>query len=177
MDREHSRPRRALRGRGDEGASLVEFALIFPVFAMLMLGTITGGLAYNTKLAMTSSSREAVRYAATLAPPNSSTSDRERWADEVHDVAVAAAGGDLGVSDSGRRVCVALISSSASFRRVYDGAAVGGIEPGASCFTEDPALTGARVQVVTTRTSTFEAMVFSRVLTLEHNAVSRYEAG
>jgi hypothetical protein len=33
------------------------------------------------------------------------------------------------------------------------------------------------VQVVTRRTTTFEAMVFSRDIPLEFEAISRYEAG
>jgi Flp pilus assembly protein TadG len=165
------------RARGEHGASLVEFALILPVFAMLMLGTITGGLAYNRKLAVTASARESVRFAATLAPPNPSDSDMQRWADEVHDVAVASADGELGTGDSGRFVCVALISSGSFFRVTYDGGSVSGVQRDTACFTEDPPLTRSRVQVVTRRTSTFEAMVFSRDLTLEYNAVARYEAG
>jgi len=91
-------------------------------------------------------------------------------------VAVAAADGELDTSDAGRYVCVALLTSSEAFRVTYAGAAVSGVEAGQPCFTEDPPVTGSRVQVVTRRVTTFEAMVFSRDLTLDFQAVSRYEA-
>ena len=34
---------------GERGAALVEFALILPVFMMLVLGMFSGGIAYNHK--------------------------------------------------------------------------------------------------------------------------------
>src|SRR5438105_9682196 len=44
--------------KNESGAALVEFALILPVFMMLVLGTFTGGLAYSTKQEITSAARE-----------------------------------------------------------------------------------------------------------------------
>ncbi len=41
------------RRRRERGASLVEFALILPVFLMLLFGMITAGLALNDKQQMT----------------------------------------------------------------------------------------------------------------------------
>ena len=57
---------RRLRARGDDGAALVEFALVFPLLAMLLLGMVTAGFAYNQKLAITNGVREGSRFGATL---------------------------------------------------------------------------------------------------------------
>ncbi|MGH9268978.1 MAG: TadE family protein, partial [Acidimicrobiales bacterium] len=38
------------RRRPEHGAALVEFALVFPLFFMLVLAMFTGGVAYNAKL-------------------------------------------------------------------------------------------------------------------------------
>src|SRR5258708_12152723 len=55
------------RARGEQGASLVEFALIVPLLFALVLGIATGGLAYNRKISITNSRREGARFGATLA--------------------------------------------------------------------------------------------------------------
>jgi Flp pilus assembly protein TadG len=51
--------------RSDSGAAAVEFALLFPVFAMVVLGTITFGFAFESWLNVTSAARETSRFAAT----------------------------------------------------------------------------------------------------------------
>ena len=47
---------RAVRSRDDSGAALVEFALSFPIFVMLLLGMFTGGLALHNKIVVTNAS-------------------------------------------------------------------------------------------------------------------------
>ena len=54
------------RARSDDGAVLVEFALVMPILVMLLLGMVTAGMAYNQKLAITNGVREGSRYGATL---------------------------------------------------------------------------------------------------------------
>ena len=54
-----------MRLRNQSGAVAVEFALVLPVLAMLLLGTITGGLAFNDHLALTNAVREGARFGAT----------------------------------------------------------------------------------------------------------------
>ncbi|NIR39610.1 MAG: pilus assembly protein, partial [Actinobacteria bacterium] len=54
------------RLRGDEGAALVEFALILPFLLVVMLGTITSGFALNDDIQLTHSAREGARYGATV---------------------------------------------------------------------------------------------------------------
>lgn len=53
------------RERGDSGAAAVEFALLFPIFMILALGIINGGLAFSRQINVTQAAREASRYGAT----------------------------------------------------------------------------------------------------------------
>lgn len=53
------------RARGDEGAAAVEFALLFPIFMILTMGTITAGTAFSRQINVTQAAREASRYGAT----------------------------------------------------------------------------------------------------------------
>ncbi len=58
------------RSRGDAGASAVEFALLFPVFMVLAMGTIAAGTAYSKQINITQSAREGSRFGATLDIPS-----------------------------------------------------------------------------------------------------------
>jgi hypothetical protein len=57
------KPRWRGRGRGAHGAALVEFALVFPVLAMLVLGTVDAGRAYITWNQAKNAAREGASYA------------------------------------------------------------------------------------------------------------------
>ncbi|NQV05335.1 pilus assembly protein [bacterium] len=48
----------------EEGAALVEFALILPIFIIVVFGIIGFGRAYQTKIAVTHAAREGVRELA-----------------------------------------------------------------------------------------------------------------
>ena len=92
------------RGRGDRGTALVEFAIVLPVLAAVMLGTITGGFALNQKQQITHATREGARYAATIVPDQTFSSGT--WAENVRDLVVERSAGDLTTAD----VCVSLVS-------------------------------------------------------------------
>lgn len=50
----------------DRGQSMVELALVMPILLFIMLGTVTFGMAVNTKVAVSGAAREAARaYAVT----------------------------------------------------------------------------------------------------------------
>lgn len=169
--------------RNDErGASLIEFALVLPVFFMLVLGMFTGGIAYNRKLVLTQATREAARYGATLplsnfgAPP----ANKDLWLDAVAAVGVASAENELALSAPDRYLCVAYVfqpgsSLSETRRRVQvDGGAPS--YDGGVCFDDQRPGGETRVQVVAARSSTLEALVFAHNLVLRSQAVARYEA-
>ena len=50
-------------GRGQEGASAVEFALLLPLLVLLLFGFIEFGFAFNTRIQATNAAREAARLA------------------------------------------------------------------------------------------------------------------
>lgn len=51
--------------RDQRGASAVEFALVFPMLAMVLFGTITSGISYSNAIGVTNAVREGSRFGAT----------------------------------------------------------------------------------------------------------------
>src|SRR5688572_19339077 len=88
-----NQPRRTRRANGDRGVALVEFALVFPILAMLLVGTITGGFALNQKQQVTHATREGARYAASISPTQSFSNGT--WAENVRDLVIERSVGDL----------------------------------------------------------------------------------
>lgn len=169
-------PLRAFRRpdrRGEAGASLVEFALVLPVFLMVVLGMLTGGLAYSRKLSIAQASREGARFGATL--PITSSVPLTTWLTRVSDLTIASSDGELGADRPGRIVCVAYVSASGTAtRRQAVGTATPVVES-QPCIINDGRSGEARVQVVASRTSELEVLVYSRTLTLSSHAVARAE--
>ena len=164
---------RTSRSRGDTGASLVEFTLILPVMAMLLLGMFTGGLAYTRKQSISHATREAARFGATL--PLATEPTLDGWLDRVGDVLVTSADGELDPNDTGVVICVAHITSGGAARRMEQVGLAAPTFSSTPCFADGR--TGeARVQVTARRTSKFEVFVWSRDLNLAGNAVSRFES-
>ena len=73
-----NRLRQLLRGgRGEEGFSAVEFAIILPVLMLLILGAMDLAHAYYTQHIITNASRDGARYAvAYTSTTNQPTSDQ-----------------------------------------------------------------------------------------------------
>jgi Flp pilus assembly protein TadG len=174
--------------RDERGASLVEFALVAPVFFLLLLGTITGGLALSHKLDLSTAAREAARYGSTLPENEYSATDGTDWAAAVAAEALNASGGAL--DDSGATICVALVEGSSGSTTVYD--PTGGtaffyedkyngsswVSTGATtapCYGDSGADSEARVQVKVTRPDSIEAVFYSYGLKLEAEADARFE--
>lgn len=170
----------AVRGTRDRqrGAVVVEFALVLPVFMILMLGVFTAGIAYNRKLAMTNGSREAARFGATVPVAGMGMT---AWLDAVAGVAVGSAEGDLDSGTPGRTICVAYVFPSgltpsdktASRRLSTTGAVTYGTTP---CYADGQPNNVRRVQVVLQRTSEIQALLFTRNVTLQARSVVRFEA-
>lgn len=164
-----------LRGNGDRdaGASLVEFALVLPVFMMLLLGMMTGGLAYNRKLSVSAAAREGARYGATL--PITASLPVDAWLTKVALLTVSSGEGELAADKPGQSVCVAYVPGGGTPRRRDQVGTAVSFSDG-PCIANDGRAGETRVQVVAARTSKLEALVFSRDLALRAQAVARFEA-
>ena len=159
------------RLRSDTGASLVEFALVLPIFMALVLAMFTGGLAYTVRQAITQGAREAARAAATTPV----TGSMNAWLDDIAAVAERSADGELAASESGQYLCVALIADGAINRRESTAGAVT-YSTGSPCFADGITVASARrVQVRALRTRDMQAIFFTRTVDLEGRAVARYE--
>lgn len=161
--------------RLDNGAALVEMALILPLLVMLLLGIVTAGIAYNHQLSLTHAAREAGRYGATL--PVSNFGSMEPWLMAVEDRAFDEAIGTLDAGTPGLYVCVAYVHPNGSAAtdttaRLENGA----FSLGAECFSDGRPNDERRVQVRVGRDTDLNALLFQTTLNLDSEATNRFEA-
>jgi len=71
------------RDKGNRGQGLIEFALLLPVFLLLLFGMVEFGRAYMTKNILTGAAREAVRRAAVQANSADALNEAQIRAQEV----------------------------------------------------------------------------------------------
>jgi len=154
---------RRIRDKQDErGAALVEFAIILPVLMSLLLGTVSGGIAYNRKISMSNAVREGARYGATLTVDSS-------WAASTKTRTQAMSTGDLAAS----QICTALwkVGTGASYSST-------------GCTITNPFVTNndhpgsagdCIVEVWAARPDRIQAMFFSTDITLTARAAARQE--
>lgn len=149
---------------------LVEAVFIFPILLMLVFGMVTYGLALSQGNAIENAAREASRFGSTRPVPASVNT----WLDEVSNVAVAAATGEMEASTPDRYICVALVGGERVGRKITVGTtpeyASSGSCPDTTCPTSDPC-----VQVVLGRSAKLEGVVFQRSITLDAKSVTTYE--
>jgi hypothetical protein len=169
----------SMRNGREDGASAVEFALIFPLLAMMLFGMITGGLALNQQQQINHAAREGARFGATLPGfPDEPEEDTYRL---VARRAVAAAVGPLNVNDAFICVMYRDEDNPALDPVWYAGSdssltPLGSTPAGLSC----PDLLGsddARIQVMVFLPARIEAVFVRRDITLSAEAVSIYEVG
>jgi len=165
------------RASGDDGAALVEFALVLPILAMFLFGTLSAGMAWNTNLAMAQGARMGGRYAATL--PTRNYTSLDDYLDAVATQVVGSSEGSIATTATGRIVCVAYVHPNGSTtldqtrRRNESGTTV--TRANSTCFTDGQGSDDTRVQVMTERTSKLETGIWSRNITLHQQLVFRYE--
>lgn len=163
------------------GASLVELALALPMLMMLLVGMVSAAVAYNHQLALTHAAREGGRYAATL--PVTNFADMEAWLGEIVTQVVDDATGTLDPGAPNRYVCAAYVhpdgiaSTDVTARRELNGATMSGIQPGLTCFSDGRPNDERRVQVLVRRDTDFSVVFFSSTISLDGEAVNRFEAG
>lgn len=162
----------------ERGSALVEAAFVTPLLLMLLLGTVTAALAYSQSTSLQTASREASRFGASL-PVNG---DLNGWLGNVLNVAQAAGNLDLGGTVPGQEICVAYVypnGASANDRttRLVQTAGLTGATELLTCFNDGRPNDERRVQVVTNRTSTIQAVLFSVDVDLSAPSASRFERG
>ncbi|MEE9183331.1 MAG: TadE/TadG family type IV pilus assembly protein [Acidimicrobiia bacterium] len=160
-----------------QGASLVEFALILPILLSLLLGTVTAALSFSSSLSLNNAARETARFGATL-PVDP---DIGVWLNEVADVSISSATGDLDSGVPGRSVCIAYVhpagtapdDSTTMLTIDEDGARTATI--GSTCFADGRPLDERRVQVRLERETDLNVLFFSNTITLTRDATVRFE--
>lgn len=165
----------------ERGASAVEFAIVVPLFLMLTMGMITGGLSFNRKMSLTHAAREAARFGATV--PTGKVAIPDSWFDDIAQRAITSSDGQLVAGVEGYYSCVAYVGPASppgattdwTKRREQIGTG-GPTYSNAACFSDGRAATERRVQVVVRRQSRLDAFVFSVPVTLASESVVRFEA-
>lgn len=165
----------------DGGAALIEMALALPILVMLLVGMVSAGIAYNHQLALTHAAREGGRYGATL--PVTNFGSLSAWLDEVSAQTVADGTGTIDPGVPGRYVCVAYVYPDGSAAGLPNDQTMSKVIDGATqtydtsvCFSDGRPDSERRVQVRVGRDSDFNVVFFSSVLTLDSEAVNRFEA-
>lgn len=165
--RPHPSRRRGRRSQQEQGAALVEFALVLPLICALLLGLTSGGMAYNRKISLTNGLREGARFAATLDGPTTNG-----WATDVQSRSAELTQGDL----TAAQVCVKLVKKGTG--DVYSllpasSTCASSAEP---AMPETAATGDCVVKVWAARPDKLQAMFFTSAVTLRASAVARYEA-
>lgn len=138
---------------GEHGVTLVEFALILPLFMMLVLGMVTGGHAYFRKISITDAVREGARYGVTY-PAQIGRFDV--WEAAVTQRVVESSGGEVKAVD----VCAKLVEATDAN----------------TCGVGTPAgASGWLVKVSAQGNAKLEWLVSSTNVTVRGQAVAKYE--
>lgn len=161
------------RERGETGASAVEFALVFPILATLLLGIITGGLSYSKALGVSNAVREGTRFAATT---DASDTTGLTWSTDVIS-RVRDSQFDDPTSES--RVCVQLWKIGTGVVRATECSGAGTIDINSLATSSPKVPTGPAgscvVRVLASRPFTISIGVTEWDRTLVRGSIARYE--
>lgn len=153
----------------DRGAAAVEFALLFPLFLVICFGTISGGILFSDKLALTQGAREGARYGATL--PYTAGQETS-FLTQVRDSAEDADQGQIGTGSAS--YCVSLRTSTGSVfhMKQSDSAAQSGKCPNVSA-ADLPTVAHVAVQV--SKPSGFNLLLYKFDVAIGSVSTARFE--
>jgi Flp pilus assembly protein TadG len=167
--------------RPERGAVAVEFALVLPVLAMLLMGIVTGGVTYSRTIGLTNAVREGARFGATTSASSptwlSDTTSRVRGT-QFDDGATA--------STSSTSVCVQLVKVGSPNTEVSSSCSVGSSNAPSltmPAMTDFPAVPSGStsgtclVRVVAARKFTINIALTSFSGTVTRGSVAQYERG
>lgn len=161
------------RHRGDRGATAVEFAILFPVFAMLAFGTISFGFAFEKWISVTQAAREASRFAATYPMPSTGVNP---WLEDVRDVAKEAAGIPAGAPSSEYYICVRFVNRIGPATTPTTSSLSEGTLSGATCpVTSSSGLPDNAAEVLVLREADLTWILGAATVAVSGDNVSRYE--
>lgn len=145
---------------------------------MVILGSVTSGLAYNINNSLNNAARESARFGATL----SIETTVPGWLNQVADAAIGATGDNLNASAPGQSICVAYVypdgtDTTDRTTRLIEKGGTRTFSTGEGCFADGRPANERRVQVALSRTADIELVAHSRTLTLEGTSLARYERG
>jgi Flp pilus assembly protein TadG len=160
---------------------MVEFALIMPVFLIIIFGGITMAISYEHKSEIVQAVREGSRFGSTLPLgqcDTTSTCGNRNWAELVQYVTSKRSDGALSTS----QICVALVTgSTGSVYTRTGGTYTTGTSttfPTAGCFDDGNAYTDSRVHVSAVKDGDKINLVFRTLsVTLRSKSSARYEQG
>jgi len=162
---------RTPRDPTDRGAAAVEFALLFPIFFMVCIGTITFGFAFEKWISVTQAAREASRFASTYPNPDSGP-----WATTVLTAAAEGAGitltGDNATPPEDYYICVRFTPQPAASPPGIQ-TKIWGTLPGATCATST--LPDSRVDVTVRRLAQVNWLFGANDLSVTGTNTSRFE--
>jgi hypothetical protein len=178
------------RSDADSGAAAVEFALLFPIFMILAMGIINGGLAFSRQINVTQAAREASRFGSSYdifgIPGGGSLVSREdTWLDAV-DTALQQSAGNVANPIGGYDYrCVAIVrmngagtATDDTVSRYKETIGGGGSTRGTgACPSTSPAAIGGATyaQAVLSRNVTFFVVFINPTLHLDAVSVTPYE--
>lgn len=175
-------------GMSERGAALVEFALVLPILMILLIGTVTTGLALNSTISLNNAAREGGRFGATLPDENLAV-----WLNSVADVAQGAATGDLADGVDGRTICVAYLYPNGTIPAIDFGDIAGSMTTdhtarliinsagqkfytiGSSCYTDGRPGSERRVQVSVERDVDLDFVFTQVTMTIDGRSTARFE--
>ena len=160
---------------------MVEFALIMPIFLILIFGGITMAISYEHKSEVVQAVREGSRFGSTLPLAQCDTTSNcgnRNWAQLVQYVTSKRSDGALSTS----QICVALVtgSSGAVYTRTGGTYSTGTTTtfPTTGCFDDGNAYTDSRVHVSAVKDGDKINLVFKTLsVTLTSKSSARYEQG
>jgi hypothetical protein len=183
--------RRFRPARRDEGAAAVEFALLFPIFMILALGLINGGLAFSRQINVTQAAREASRFGSTYDIGGISggagllATREDTWLDAVDTAVQESAGNSANPIAGFDYRCVAIVRMNSAgtaadttfsrYKETYTGSA--STRGSGACPSTTPAAiaSGTYAQVVLSRDVKFFVLFISPTLHLDAVSITPYE--